>query len=60
MAGKFYYKRPVKADYIRKYGFEGERIWRLDLLSYTEKKNAYEQKEKNRKAFLKREKEYRK
>ena len=21
-------KRPIKADYITKYGFEGERIWR--------------------------------
>lgn len=35
-------KRPIKQNYIDKYGFEGERIWRLDLLKYNEQKNAIE------------------
>ena len=50
---KFSMKRPLKADYIRKYGFEGERIWRFELLKYNEAKNAWERKEANRIAFLK-------
>ena len=56
MADKFTIKRPVKADYVRKYGFEGETIWRWELLKYNEAKNAWEQREKNMKAFRDREK----
>ena len=50
---KFSMKRPIRADYIHKYGFEGDTIWRWELLKYNEAKNAWEQKEANRKAFLK-------
>ena len=50
---KFTMKRPIKADYIRKYGFEGERLWRWDLLKYNEAKNAWERRENNMKAYRK-------
>lgn len=48
---KFTLKRPVKADYIRKYGFEGERIWRFELLKYEEAKQAFERRQANIKAY---------
>lgn len=50
---KFRMKRPVKADYIRKYGFEGESFWRWDLIKYTEEKNAWERRNANLKNFQK-------
>ena len=50
---KFTLKRPIRADFIRKYGFEGDAIWRLRLLEYNEKKNAYEQRQANIKEFQK-------
>lgn len=46
-------KRPIKADYIRKYGFEGERIWRFELLKYNEAKIAKERQQANIKAYQK-------
>lgn len=48
---KFTLKRPVKADYIRKYGFEGERIWRFELLKYEEAKQAFDRRQANIKAY---------
>lgn len=39
-------KRPIKADYITKYGFEGERIWRYELLKYNEAKKRLRQDRK--------------
>lgn len=48
---KFKMKRPIKADYIRKFGFEGETIWRWELLKYNEAKNAFENQQKNMKDF---------
>lgn len=48
---KFLMKRPIRADYIRKYGFEGDRIWRSDLLKYQEAKNAFDRREANMKAY---------
>ena len=48
---KFTFKRPVKADYIRKYGFEGERIWRFELLKYEEAKQAFDRRQANIKAY---------
>ena len=48
---KFSMKRPVRADYIRKYGFEGDSRWRLDLLKYQEAKNAFERREANMKTY---------
>ena len=50
---KFTMKKPIKADYIRKYGFEGERIWRMELLKYNEAKIAWERRQANLKAFQK-------
>ncbi len=51
---KFTMKRPIKADYVRKYGFEGERIWRFDLLKYNEAKDAYERRERNIREYQRR------
>ncbi|MBQ3506472.1 MAG: hypothetical protein IJA89_06860 [Clostridia bacterium] len=48
---KFSMKRPVRADYIRKYGFAGDGIWRMDLLKYEEAKNAFDRREANMKAY---------
>ena len=48
---KFAMKRPLKADYIRKYGFEGERIWRFELLKYEEAKQAFDRRQANIKAY---------
>ena len=48
---KFTMKRPVKADYIRKYGFEGERIWRFELLKYEEAKQAFDRRQANLKDY---------
>ena len=48
---KFTLKRPVKTDYIRKYGFEGERIWRFELLKYEEAKQAFDRRQANIKAY---------
>ena len=50
---KFKMKRPVKADYIRKYGFQGETLWRWDLLKYNEAKNAWERRQENLKEYQK-------
>ena len=50
---KFMMKRPIKADYIRKYGFQGERIWRWDLLKYNEAKIAWERRQANLKEYQK-------
>ena len=51
-------KKPIKADYIQKYGFEGERIWRYELLKYNEAKNAYDRQQQNIKAYQKLCKQY--
>ena len=48
---KFSMKRPVRADYIHKYGFAGDRIWRMELLKYEEAKNAFDRREANMKAY---------
>lgn len=48
---RFNQKRPIKADYVRKYGFEGERIWRFDLLKYEESKQAFDRRQANIKAY---------
>ena len=50
---KFKIKRPIQADYIRKYGFQGETLWRWDLLKYNEAKNAWERRQANLKAYQK-------
>lgn len=50
---KFTMKRPIKNDYIRKYGFEGEHIWRMELLKYNEAKDAWERRQTNIKKFQK-------
>ena len=54
MAGKFSMKRPIRSDYIKKYGFQGDSIWRMELLRYNEAKMAWERREENMKAFRKR------
>ena len=48
---KFNLKKPIRADYIRKYGFEGEGIWRLELLKYEEAKQAFDRRQANMKAY---------
>ena len=48
---KFTLKRPVRADYIRKNGFEGEGKWRLELLKYNEAKLAFDRRQANIKAY---------
>ena len=53
MAKKFSLKRPVRADYIKKYGFQGDSIWRMELIRYNEAKMAWEHREENMKAFRK-------
>lgn len=53
MGEKFSMKRPVRSDYIRKYGFQGDAIWRLELIHYNEAKLAWERREANMKAFRK-------
>ena len=50
---KFTQKRPIRADYIHKYGFQGDAIWRLDLIKYTEEKNAWERRQANLREFRK-------
>ena len=50
---KFTMKRPIRADFIRKYGFQGDTIWRWELLKYNEAKNAWERRQENIKAFQK-------
>lgn len=50
---KFTMKRPIRADFIRKYGFQGDAIWRLELIKYTEAKNAWERRQANLKEFYK-------
>ena len=50
---KFTLKRPIRADFIRKYGFQGDAIWRLELIKYTEAKNAWERRQANLKEFYK-------
>ena len=55
MAEKFSIKRPVRKDYIDKYGFEGDGIWRWELLKYNEAKLAWERRQANMKDFHKRE-----
>lgn len=48
---KFTMKRPQKADYVKKYGFQGERIWRFELLKYEEAKQAFDRRQANIKAY---------
>ena len=48
---KFTMKRPQKADYVNKYGFQGERIWRFELLKYEEAKQAFDRRQANIKAY---------
>lgn len=50
---KFTMKKPIRADFIRKYGFQGDSIWRLELLKYNEAKIAWERRQANIKAFQK-------
>lgn len=50
---KFRQKRPIKADYIRKYVFQGDAIWRWDLLKYNEAKNAWKRRQANIKEYQK-------
>ena len=50
---KFKQKRPIRADYIRKYGFQGDAIWRMELIKYTESKNAWERRQANIKEYQK-------
>ena len=50
---KFTMKKPIRADFIRKYGFQGDSIWRLELLKYNEAKITWERRQANIKAFQK-------
>ena len=50
---KFTEKRPNRKDYITKYGFQGDTIWRFELLKYEERKMAFERRNQNLKEFHK-------
>lgn len=51
MADKFRQKRPRRQDFIDQYGFEGDAIWRLELLKYEEAKNEWDRYQKGLKKY---------
>ena len=44
-------KKPIRADYVKKYGVIGDKLWRMDLLKYNEAADAYKKAQVNNKAI---------
>lgn len=44
-------KKPIRADYVKKYGVIGDKLWRMDLSKYNEATDAYKKAQANNKAI---------
>lgn len=42
-------KKPIRSDYLKKYGIIGDKLWRMDLVKYNEVNAAYKKAQANNK-----------
>lgn len=45
-------KKPIRSDYVKKYGVIGDKLWRMDLIKYNESNAAYKKAQENKKKLL--------
>lgn len=49
-------KKPIRSDYVKKYGVIGDKLWRMDLIKYNESNAAYKKAQENNRKIALREK----
>ena len=50
-------KKPIRSDYVKKYGVIGDKLWRMDLIKYNESNAAYKKAQENNRKIALREKQ---